>query len=108
MNYLCRKIEIFIGVHIRRTDYLNHLKNTYLVEPVKLDYFYRAMDFYQVKLLTVVYVPAIMWMFDCVVETISVRTFQKIITAHKSGYLFRVIVHQFIIHCLITKICIIT
>ena len=77
MNYLCRKIETFIGVHIRRTDYLNHLKNTYLVEPVKLDYFYRAMDFYQVKLLTVVYVPAIMWLFDCVVETISVNQFKS-------------------------------
>ena len=48
-KYLSRKIDVFVGVHIRRTDYFNHLKNTYLIEPVKLDYFYRAMDFYQVK-----------------------------------------------------------
>ena len=44
-----RKVSSFVGVHIRRTDYLNHLKNVYSVEPVQLEYFHRAMDFFQVK-----------------------------------------------------------
>jgi hypothetical protein len=43
-----RETSTFVGVHIRRTDYSNHLKRLYSVEHVDLEYFLRAMDFYQV------------------------------------------------------------
>lgn len=40
---------VFVGVHVRRTDYANHLEVLYQVDQVDEAYFTRAMDFYQSK-----------------------------------------------------------
>eukprot|EP00088_Acartia_fossae_P051445 TRINITY_DN5778_c0_g1_i5.p1 TRINITY_DN5778_c0_g1~~TRINITY_DN5778_c0_g1_i5.p1 ORF type:complete len:361 (-),score=37.89 TRINITY_DN5778_c0_g1_i5:655-1737(-) len=41
--------SVFVGVHIRRTDYQKHLKNIYKIEQVSRSYFHRAMDMLQAK-----------------------------------------------------------
>ena len=46
----------YVGVHVRRTDYMHHLKVLYNASPVNADYFLRHMNIYRNKYQRVLFV----------------------------------------------------
>lgn len=48
-KYFNKTFDTFIGVHVRRTDYIPHIRQMYRVKPAYIDFYKSAIDYFSEK-----------------------------------------------------------